>query len=104
MNTEQRITQKLQAELHPEWLKVENESHNHSGPATDSHFKLTLVSEAFTQQPRVARHQRIYQLLAEELANGIHALALHLYSPQEWAERSTKNAIPPSPACRGGSN
>ena len=104
MNTEQRITEKITANLRPEFLQVENESHNHSGPATDSHFKLTLVSEAFTQQPRVARHQRIYQLLAEELATGIHALALHLYSPQEWAEQSPENAIPPSPACRGGSN
>ncbi|MGI9251835.1 MAG: BolA family protein [Pseudohongiellaceae bacterium] len=101
MTTEQRINNKLSAELRPLLLEIENESHRHSGPATDSHFKLTLVSEEFADQTRVVRHQRVYQLLADELAGGIHALSLHLYSPAEWQQRD--GATPASPDCRGGS-
>lgn len=86
--------------LNPQHLVIENESHMHSGPATDSHFKVTLVSDAFTGVRTVARHQKVYGLLAEELKGPVHALALHLYSPEEW---STTTAVPDSPQCLGGS-
>ena len=103
MNTEQRITEKLEAGLQPALLQVANESPMHSGPATDSHFKVTLVSEIFDGQSRVARHRRVYQLLKEELDSGLHALALHLYSPAEWQERQEQQGgAPASPDCRGG--
>ncbi|MEK9713482.1 MAG: BolA family protein [Thalassolituus sp.] len=86
--------------LNPQHLVIENESHMHSGPATDSHFKVTLVSDAFTGVRTVARHQKVYGLLAEELKGSVHALALHLYTPEEWNE--TKS-VPDSPQCLGGS-
>lgn len=83
------------------FLEVRNESHMHGGPATESHFRLTVVSSRFTGMARVGRHQLIYRMLADELAGRIHALALHLYTPGEWRERD--EAIPPSPDCEGGS-
>jgi len=39
-------------------------------------------------------------LLAEELAGGVHALALHTLPPEEW--RLRHGEIPASPPCRGG--
>jgi BolA protein len=39
--------------------------------------------------------------LAEELQNGVHALALHTYSLGEWQVRHQQ--APESPACMGGS-
>ena len=45
--TEDRIRTGLES-LNPEFMQLENESHMHSGPATDSHFKVTLVSTAFS--------------------------------------------------------
>jgi len=101
MSVQQIIEGKLQTALDPQYLEVENESHRHSGPAVESHFKITAVSEVFSEQSRVKRHQQAYALLADELAGGVHALALHLYSPSEWREREQQSRE--SPDCRGGS-
>ena len=101
MSVEAMIQEKLQAALQPTLLHIENESHRHSGPAQDSHFKLTLVSDSFGSLSRVKRHQRVYGVLKEELQGPVHALALHLYSPKEWVEQH--GAVPDSPDCRGGS-
>ncbi|MCA6062753.1 BolA family protein [Thalassolituus marinus] len=86
------------AELNPQHIELLNESHMHAGPATDSHFKLVLVSEAFDGLRAVARHQKVYALLKDELAGPVHALALHLYTPQEWLSAN----VPASPNCQGG--
>ena len=99
--TESIIYSKIGEKLTPSVLKVENESHMHGGPARDSHFKVTVVSEYFTDLSRVKRHQYVYKLLTEELNTGVHALALHLYSQQEWEERHHNS--PDSPDCLGGS-
>lgn len=93
------IEQKLHNGIVMSHLVIENESHMHSGPATDSHFKLVMVSEAFEGVRPVARHQMIYKILADELAGAVHALALHLYTPTEWAAKG--EVIPESPKCRG---
>ncbi|MAD46818.1 MAG: transcriptional regulator [Oceanospirillaceae bacterium] len=96
MTIAESIKTKL-ADLNPQHLELINESHMHAGPATDSHFKLVLVSEAFDGQRVVARHQSVYQRLADELAGPVHALALHLYTPSEWQEAE----VPASPNCQG---
>jgi BolA protein len=101
MSVQSTIEDKVQQALQPVTMTVENESHRHSGPAGESHFKLTVVADQFAGQSLVKRHQQLYKLLSEELAAGVHALALHLYTPQEWAERQA--ATPLSPDCRGGS-
>jgi len=67
MSVSETIERKARESLKPQYLRVENESHRHRGPATESHFKLVVVSDAFEDLPRVRRHQRLYQLLAEEL-------------------------------------
>ena len=95
------IEDKLSSALETEFILVENESHMHSGPKDgETHFKLTLVSENFVGLRRVARHQKVYAVLSEELAGSVHALAMHLFSPDEWA---AVDAAPDSPDCLGGS-
>lgn len=95
------IEQKLSDSFPVEFQQVENESHMHSVPPnSETHFKVTLVSGAFEGQGKVKRHQAIYRVLADELAGGVHALALHLYTPEEWA---AVDAAPASPNCMGGS-
>lgn len=95
------IERKVREALPVAHLALENESHQHSGPATDSHFKLVLVSDAFSGLRLVQRHQKVYALLAEELAGPVHALALHTFTPEEWQARGAEAAA--SPNCRGGS-
>lgn len=101
MNVAERLETLIRAELAVDALALENESHMHAGPASESHFKLALVSPEFIGMSKVKRHQRVYGIVAELMQNPIHALALHLYSPEEWA--SLSGEVPLSPNCMGGS-
>ncbi len=100
MKTQTIIVEKIQQALQPLHLDVVNESHTHNvPPGSESHFKVVVVAEQFDGLNRVKRHQTIYGLLAAELAQGVHALALHTYSPSEWQQ---KPGAPNSPDCMGG--
>ncbi len=100
MIVKQTIERKLAEALAPQFLDVLNESHMHSVPPnSETHFKVIVVSDIFSGVRAVQRHQRIYQLLADELKSGVHALALHTYTPDEWQQAS----VPDSPNCMGGS-
>lgn len=101
MTIEQTIRTKVTDALAPQSLELLNESHMHAGPAVNSHFNLTLVSDQFEGKRPVARHQMIYKVLADEMAGEVHALALHLFTPQEWEEAG--NTSTASPNCQGGS-
>jgi BolA protein len=80
---------------------VVNESGNHNvPPGSETHFKVVLVSDAFEGQRLLARHRAVNETLAEELAGGVHALALHTYTPGEWQDRF--GDAPMSPPCLGG--
>ena len=97
---EQIVTDKLVGQFESEVLQVTNESYMHSVPAgSETHFKVVLVTEQFAGQSQVQRHQAIYAVLAEELAGPIHALALHTYSTDDWAE--SQRQAPDSPHCLG---
>ena len=98
---ESQIRAKLSANFNPIHFDVLNESHMHSvPPGSETHFKVVLVTEVFTGKRQVQRHQAVYACLAEELKAGVHALALHTFSPDEWAANT---AVPASPNCMGGS-
>lgn len=102
MSVEQTIYEKLTETFAPSVLHIENESHRHSsGRGAESHFKVILVSEQFAQQRAVARHRSVYACLAHELENGVHALALHLFTPEEWQLEG--GVVPASPNCLGHS-
>jgi len=89
------LEDQLQLALEPEYCEVVNESSQHSGPATESHFKIVVVSSNFDEMKLIDRHRFINKLFAEELKH-IHALAMHTYTPKEWEKR---NAAPDSPEC-----
>lgn len=96
MSMQQRIEQSLAA-LAPQHLEVRDESHMHSR-GQETHYKAILVSEQFEGLNSVKRHQKVYATLGD-LMGQFHALALHTYTPQEWA---TIGAAPASPTCAGG--
>ena len=99
MTTQEIITKKLQA-LSPEHLEVTNESHMHNVPeGSESHFKVVIVSNDFKDKMLIARHRLVNKALEEELAGGIHALALHTMTMEEWFK---KGNAPESPPCLGG--
>ena len=101
MSVKNTIEKKLTEALDLLHLDVVNESQNHNVPPnSESHFKVTLVSQEFNRLGLVKRHQKIYGLLKSELAGGVHALALHTYTEQEWLDRH--GGTPMSPPCLGG--
>lgn len=97
MSKQQLLLQRLDA-LQPEHLEVLDESHMHSR-GLETHYKAVIVSEGFAGLNAVKRHQKVYGCMGE-LMQQIHALALHTYTPQEWAEQGV---APASPTCLGGS-
>lgn len=99
MQLQALIEKKLREALTPSHLEVINESHMHrTEPGAESHFKVIVVSECFASERLLARHRRVNGLLAEELAGGLHALALHTYTPAEWLGRGE---APRTPSCVG---
>ncbi|WP_417665614.1 BolA/IbaG family iron-sulfur metabolism protein [Pseudidiomarina sp.] len=97
---EQHIHEKITRHFAPAHLEVINESHLHGTSSDDSHFKVVLVCKDFDGMRLLQRHRAVNKVLAEELAGPVHALALHVYSEQEWQQL---HAVPESPQCRGGS-
>ncbi len=81
MSLEQIISEKLTRAFNPLELQVENESHHHSGHAGDdgsgeSHWRITIMADVFDGKSRVERQRMINEVLAVELKNNIHALAM----------------------------
>lgn len=102
MTIQETIQQKIQAAFNPLHLEVINESDKHNVPkGSESHFKLVVVSRAFEGESLIARHRRVNKVLAEELEGGVHALALHTLSPEDWFNRG--GTVADSPECLGGS-
>ncbi len=88
MRTVDRLTKKLTEAFTPESLNVADESHQHEGhagarPGGQSHFRVYIVSAAFKGKTRIERHRMINAALAEDLAGGVHALAIHATAPGE---------------------
>lgn len=86
----ERIERKLRENLAPSRLEVADDSHKHAGhsgwrPGGGTHFRLTVVSEAFAGKGRVERQRMIYGLLAEEMDERVHALQIAARTPEEDA-------------------
>jgi len=99
---ESKIRSLLEKNFTIEHMVLENESHMHSVPKnSETHFKLVLVTPDFNGKRQVARHQQVYALVSALMAEGLHALALHTYTPEEWATQQSQSFA--SPNCMGGS-
>lgn len=82
------IRDKLTSAFAPTRIDIEDESHRHAGhvgarPEGETHFHVTMVSEAFAGRSRVARQRAVYAVLSAELAGPVHALSLTLRTPAE---------------------
>ncbi|WP_253307720.1 MULTISPECIES: BolA family protein [unclassified Rickettsia] len=73
-----RIKEKLSA-LKPHFCEIIDESHKHAGHkygGIESHFKVQISTNLFVGKSLIAKHRIINNLLADELANGLHALSI----------------------------
>jgi BolA protein len=88
MRTADTITNKLTEAFAPQSLVVDDESHQHAGHSGhreggQTHFRIYIVSQAFEGKTRIERHRMINGILSDELAGGVHALAIHATAPGE---------------------
>ena len=88
MTLQHWITQALQERLHPAELTVKDESEQHRGHAgwregEETHFRLYIVSKAFSGKNRVERHRLVNETLKEAFDRGLHALAIQAKAPGE---------------------
>lgn len=86
MATSEIIREKLQKQLNPLSLEVINESDMHAGHAGspntgESHFRIKIIAECFSNQSRLKIHQMINEVLKDELKEKIHALAIEAKAP-----------------------
>jgi BolA protein len=83
---EAAMRSRLQA-LAPEKLELHDESAQHAGhagsrPSGGSHWRLTIVSEAFRGRNAVARHRMVYEALGDLMKRDIHALKIEASAPE----------------------
>ena len=87
MNMEQQLQQRL-THLNPEVFEWIDDSHLHAGHAGNRggrHYRILVVSAAFTDVSRVMRQRMIKEPLHDLFSNGqIHALSIRALTPEEY--------------------
>ena len=88
MTMKQRIEARLTEGLAPIALEVLDESDRHKGHSGaraggETHYRVDIVADRFAGKGKVERHRMVYELLKEEIAAGVHALALRTRAPGE---------------------
>lgn len=89
---EDAIRKKVTEALAPSSLEIRNDSHLHAhhkamqgSTSRETHFHVSVISDAFKSKMQPARHRMVYGLLKDEMAaeGGIHALQLTTRTPEE---------------------
>ena len=88
MGMAERIRTKLTDALAPVALDIVDDSHRHAGHSGardggETHFTVHITSAAFAGRSRLDRQRLVYAILAEEMAERVHALSLVTRTPEE---------------------
>lgn len=83
-----RMERKLTEALAPQRLEIFDDSDQHKGHSGareggETHFRVEVVSAAFDGLSRVDRQRRVYAIVADELAERVHALQISARTPAE---------------------
>lgn len=90
MDLVEHVKSKLLKELPAQHVEIIDNTWQHTGHASSNggaHFEITVVSEAFQDQPIMAQHRMIHQLLKDEMAQYIHAMGLKTFTPDAYAAK-----------------
>jgi BolA protein len=92
MSVKDTMRTKLESALAPVSLDVIDDSAKHAGHMLhpggvesrgETHFTVKVVSDAFTGKSRIERHRMVNAILSQEIAEGVHALAIQAKAPGE---------------------
>lgn len=94
MTVAETIRRKLTDAFTPTRLEVRDDSHLHAGhagarPEGETHFTVEVVSRVFAGKSRVERQRLVHVVLADELKQRVHALAVRTLTPDEDSGRSS---------------
>ncbi|MEQ8332173.1 BolA family protein [Nisaea sp.] len=81
MSVTETIKAKLMSAFAPEHLAVIDDSQAHRGhggwrEGGETHFNVEIISDAFAGKSRVDRQRMVHAVLADELADRVHALSI----------------------------
>ena len=82
--TAQQLETRLQTDLQPFFLQVDDESAAHAGHAgadgsgQGTHFRVRIGAGVFDGLSRIARHRLVYDSLQQFTDLGLHALAIEI--------------------------
>ncbi len=87
MGRAERIRKLLDA-LEPTRLELVDDSAKHQGHSGwreggETHYQLTIASQAFDGKSKVQRQRLVYRALSEEFSSGLHALSITALTPEE---------------------
>jgi BolA protein len=87
MGTVERIWNIVATALSPARLEVVDESGLHAGhagavPGKTTHVRIVVEADAFRGKSRVECHRAVNELLKDEIAAGLHALAIEARAPR----------------------
>ncbi|KAJ3372273.1 hypothetical protein GGF31_002131 [Allomyces arbusculus] len=95
-----QIHDKITAACQPTVLEIIDDSRKHAGHAAmkglaakETHFRVTIVSDAFAGKPLLQRHRMIYGILGDELRAGLHALQLATKTPAEMEKAAAEGRV-----------
>lgn len=91
MSVATRLRACLEGALAPASLAIEDESAQHHGHAGsreegETHFRVVVVSQAFTGRSRIERQRLVHTAAAELLQERIHALSITALTPEETVQ------------------
>ncbi|MEY4064059.1 MAG: hypothetical protein RIR26_267 [Pseudomonadota bacterium] len=93
------IEERLKQAFAPLFLQVDDESWQHGGgPHAQSHFKIIIVCDAFSQQKLLARHRSVQEKLAD-ITTQVRAISLHTLTPDDWQKAEENGNGFRSPGC-----
>ena len=85
------IEKTLEQGLEVHFLEIEDQGHLHAEhkPAKEGklHLKMLVISDEFLDLNQIERHQKVYFILKEFLADKLHALSLETYTVAEYKSR-----------------
>jgi BolA protein len=85
----QAIENTLRDNLQAQHVEVIDQSSLHEGhlgaQSGGGHFQVLVVSDRFRGLSRIAAQRVVYEALGELMKNGIHALSMRTFSPEEWS-------------------
>lgn len=89
----EEIKTKIEAELKPEIISIEDDSGQHVGHAgytegVSSHLAISIVSNAFSGKSRITRQRMAFACFQEKFNEGLHAVTkLETLTPEEYKDK-----------------